>query len=424
MGRLRNVYPGWWLAAHTALSLGLVAGVTFWGFGLFVGPWEREFGWSRATTSGAISLTLLMSGVASPIVGRLVDRYRPRVVFAFGSVATVVTYLLLSQMHTLWEFLVLLSVLAFFRAWIFYIPLTTLITRWFVKRRATAMGIATSGFGLGGLAFLPIVSLCVSGLGWRETFVVAAALVVAINGTFLLSFGDEPSARWHSAYLAVESKASTSPEGLFAFNTLGSVLRSSVFWFISTGFALFFCAQWAFLFHAIPFFENRGVSSEHAALVLSASAGLGVALRLSAGVVIDRVRRYEVLAVVVVLTMAVALTLVAAGTTVLYLLAFALFWGVGSGFGPLLEPMLVGRMFGHQKYASIYGTIDGVDTVVAIGGPWLGGLLFDASHSYIPVLALYAGLFLVSAASFTAVAAVVQAMKQRAEEPALLARAA
>jgi MFS family permease len=423
--RLGNVYPGWWLAVHTSISLGLVAGVTFWGFGLFVAPWEDEFGWSRATTSGAISLTLLMSGLASPIVGRLVDRFQPRPVLAVGSAATVVTYLLLSQMHTLWQFFVLLAVLAFFRAWVFYIPLTTLITRWFVKRRATAMGIATSGFGLGGLAFLPIVSLCVSSLGWRETFVVAAALVVAINGTFLLFFGNGPSDRWRSVYLSPESsRAASSDAGLFALDTLKSVLTSRVFWLMSMGFALFFCAQWAFLFHAIPYFENRGVSSEHAAFVLSGAAGLGVALRLSAGVLIDRVRRYEVLAVAVVLTMAAALALIAMGVTVVYLLAFVLFWGIGSGFGPLLEPMLVTRMFGREKYASVYGAIDGVDTIVAISGPWIGGLLFDASHSYIPVLVLYAGLFVAGAVAFLGVAAVVQGAKVRSAEPAALARAA
>ena len=87
--RLSSVYPGWWLAIGTCFSLGLVAGMSFWAFGLFVEPLQSEFGWSPALLGGAVSLSLLVSGLASPIVGRLVDRYQPRRVILIGSLATV-----------------------------------------------------------------------------------------------------------------------------------------------------------------------------------------------------------------------------------------------------------------------------------------------------------------------------------------------
>ena len=79
---------------------------------------------------------------------------------------------------------------------------------------------------------------------------------------------------------------------------------------------------------------------------------------------------------------------------------FVVLWGVGSGLGPALEPMLVGRLFGRKHYASVYGAMDGVDTVVSIPGPWLGGVVFDLFGSYLPVLLLYAAAFLVGGVSF------------------------
>jgi MFS family permease len=131
----RAIYPGWWLAIGTSLSLGLVAGMSFWASGLFVDPLQAEFGWSGSVLGGAVSLSLLVSGLASPLVGRLVDRYQPRRVILIGSAATVLGYLLLAGVRELWQFLALMAFLAFFRAWIFYVPFTTLITRWLSRRR-------------------------------------------------------------------------------------------------------------------------------------------------------------------------------------------------------------------------------------------------------------------------------------------------
>src|ERR671939_842846 len=145
---------------------------------------------------GAVSLSLLVSGLASPLVGRLVDRWQPRRVILVGSAATVLGYLLLANVQELWQFLVLMALLAFFRAWIFYVPFTPLVTRWFTRRRATAMGIATSGFGMGGLLFLPLMAEVLALVGWRATFVVAALLVLGINGLFVLLARNDPPEAW------------------------------------------------------------------------------------------------------------------------------------------------------------------------------------------------------------------------------------
>ncbi len=195
-GRPWTIYPGWWVAAGACLSLGLAAGMSFWAFGLFVGPLQAEFGWSRSAIAGATSLSLLVSGCASPLVGRLVDRYGPRAVILIGTAGTATGYLLLSRMGELWHLFAVLGLLAFFRTWIFYVPFTTLITRWFTRRRATAMGIATSGFGLGGLVFLPLTAELLTAVGWRVAFAAAALLVVLINGAFLVLVRDDPPAAW------------------------------------------------------------------------------------------------------------------------------------------------------------------------------------------------------------------------------------
>jgi sugar phosphate permease len=414
--RLRAIYPGWWVALGSGLSLGVVAGTTFWAFGLLAGPLESEFGWSRSVIAAAVSLTLLVSGLASPLVGRLVDRYGPRAVILTGSTATAAVFALLAQVQQLWQLFVLLALLAFFRTWIFYVPFTTLVTGWFARRRATAMGIATSGFGLGGLVFLPVIAEVVDRVGWRASFVLGAVLVALVNGAFVLLVRDAPPARWaeHESGGATPAGAT---EGVWAVDRASAAMRAPAFWMMAAGFALFFFAQWAFLFHGPQVLERAGFTSREAALVFGGAAGLGVLLRLTSGALIDRVRRVELLAAGVLCAMAAAVLLLTLGASLPVLVGFALLWGVGSGIGPALEPLLVGRAFGRRHYAVLYGTMDGVDTVVSIPGPWLGGLLFDLSGSYTPVLLLYGAAFLAGAGGF----AMLARLTARQERPRVVA---
>lgn len=398
--RLSNIYPGWWVALGACLSLGFVAGMGFWSFGLFVEPLQREFGWSPSILGGAVSLSLLVSGLASPIVGRLVDRFQPRAVILIGSAATVVGYLLLAAVQDLWQFLALMAVIAFFRAFIFYVPFTTLVTHWFSRRRATAMGIATSGFGLGGLLFLPLMSELVTALGWRSSFVVAAALVLVINGAFVALVRNRPAEGRATEELSITGRSKVPTDGLYQFARIGAIYRAPVFWLAAAGFSLFFFAQWAFLYYAPQLLETGGLASRDAAFALGASAGIGVVLRVLSGAALDRIVRLEFLTASVLGVMALALAALATGTTFPSLSAFVLLWGVGSGLGPALEPMLVGRLFGRKHYASVYGAMDGVDTVVSIPGPWLGGVLLDMSGSYLPVLGAYAAAFVLGGAGF------------------------
>jgi predicted MFS family arabinose efflux permease len=394
-------YPGWLVPVGACLALGIVSGLGFWAFGLFVDPLEAEFGWSKSILAGAVSVSMLASGLASPLVGRLVDRFQPRRIILIGTAASVFGYALMTAVQELWQFLVLTALLAFFRAFIFYVPFTTIITRWFSRSRATAMGIATSGFGIGGLIFLPLTSELLALLGWRATFGVIAVLVLVVIGGFAAFVRNDPPAAWTALQAAPAPVLGVAPdEGICRFKTLHQIYRAPVFWLMALGFSMFYFGQWSFLFHGPQVLHDAGLSTREAAMAMAATGGLGVIVRLSTGALLARFMRIEVLAVGVLAIMAAALGILTTGIGTVGLLLFVLFWGVGSGLGPALEPLFVSRYFDRRHYASVYGALDGIETAVSFPGPWLGGLGYDLGQSYVPALALYGGALAVGAVTF------------------------
>jgi len=53
---------------------------SYFAYGVFFKPMSTEFGWTRAMTSGAFSLSMIVQGLGGVIVGGLTDRLGPRMV--------------------------------------------------------------------------------------------------------------------------------------------------------------------------------------------------------------------------------------------------------------------------------------------------------------------------------------------------------
>jgi len=222
---------------------------------------------------------------------------------------------------------------------------------------------------LGVLLFLPLTSELLASIGWRATFAVTALPVLVVIGAFAAFVGNDPPASWSEYEAAPAPLAGVAPEeGICRFGTLQQIYRSPIFWLTAAGFSMFYFGQWAFLFHGPQVMQHGGLTTREAALALAATRGLGVIVRLSTGAVLARLVRIEFLAAGVLGVMAVARGILATGTSMVSLSLFVVLWGVGSGLGPALEPLLVSRFFARRHYASVYGALDGIETVVSFPG--------------------------------------------------------
>jgi len=372
------------------------SGVSFWAFGLYVEPLEQEFGWSRARVSLGFSISLLVSGVSSPLVGRWVDAKGPRSAILIGAVLTAGSYFLLATTSALWQWYVYSSINAVFRQMMFFIPFQSLISRWFDRRRGIALSILGTGFSMGGFVIVPLVSQVIETVDWQGAFVfsgITTALVFLPIGLLLVRNSPaDVGALIDGAPPATDGRPVAPAGGV----PLGVAIRTPLFWTLSAALMLFFFGMFGWLVHQIPFYESIGISRTSAAGIVSLAAGAGIFVRLGFGLIADRIRQFEKAAMALAAFLTAAMLALLINSSPAGIAIFLAFWVIGAGGGPMMEALLLTRAFGVAHFATILGAVVVVETLGQILSPTIAGAIYDGTGSYNWALALFAATFVAS----------------------------
>jgi sugar phosphate permease len=370
------------MLAGAVLAMAIGSGVSFWSLGLYVGPLEDEFGWSRAEVTLGFSLSLLVSGATGPFIGRRIDRRGPRTVILVGAVMTAGSYILLSTTSSLWQWYVFQGVNAVFRQMMFIIPFQALISRWFDRRRGIALSVLGTGFSLGGFVVVPLMRLVIAEFGWDGSFIVAgvaiAAVYVPLSLFLIRNSPAEVGAQIDGA--AAPSDGRPLPPATGA--TLSQALRTPLFWTLAASMTLFFFGMFGWLVHQVPFYESVGVSRSMAAVIVSAAAGLGIIARLTFGYLSDRVATFEYMGMLLAGLLAGGMATLLLDSSTIGIIVFLGFWITGSSAGPMMEAILLTRSFGIAHFATILGVMFVIETAGQIMSPTVAGLIYDTTGSY------------------------------------------
>ena len=172
-----------WLVGLALILNAVVTSPVWGGVGIWVKALEQHFGWSRTQLTFAFSLGQFEGSVTGPFVGYLIDRLGTRWMVFIGILMTGTGFVLFSMTRNLGLFYVSFAIIMLGTSTGAWLPMMTAINHWFRRRRSTAMGIASGGFSLGGVALAPVLAWSVTPehFGWQTTarwigilFVVAA----------------------------------------------------------------------------------------------------------------------------------------------------------------------------------------------------------------------------------------------------------
>lgn len=367
------------------ICLLLAGGIGFYTFGAFFIPLVNALDCSRTQLSLGITIASVL-GLAAPLVGSWVDKYGVRIIMAVGAVVTGAAFALLGLTHSLWYFYLMCFILASGHFGILNIPVTKVVSNWFVERRGLALGITISGFGLGGLFMLPLASQLIAALGWQMAFHILGLIIVVVLvplSIFVIRERPEEMGLLPDGKSADEQVEKTSIEDAQAGTswTLSRALRTKTFWLIVGGFTLAYFATAAVIAHAIPCFQDMGVSPQLAATMLATVTGISILSRVSAGYIADRVSvRHVTIFAFLLQLLALVILLEASSTSMLW--AFVVVFGLAMGAMFAMEPLVVSRYFGLASFGAIYGGLWALQAAGWAGGVPLAGYIFDVTRSY------------------------------------------
>jgi MFS family permease len=371
----RIAYPGWTvvLAGFFGVMVSF-ASVVPYTFGLFLKPLGASFGWHREATSAGFSIAALTLAVASPGLGFLLDRFRPRriilpciVVFsaAYASLALLTPHLL--------HFYLTFFLIGLVGNGTAYIGYSRAISTWFNRRRGFALSIMLAGSGLGAMILPVITQAAIFHLGWRAAYFILGLLAFAVGFPLTAMFARERPVAHQHQLASVE-----------AGDLVAKALSTPAFWIIAATVCLYAISVNGAIAHLSALLTDRGVSASGAAWSVAIIGATGLIGRLMTGVFIDRFFAPRVSQIMLLMTVLGIVLLSVANSLTAGLIAAALI-GFSMGSEGDITPYLLGRYFGLKRLSTLYALTWTTYAVGGATGPILVGRVFDAVGSYRPL---------------------------------------
>jgi MFS family permease len=352
----------------------------FYAFGVFFKPMLKEFGWTRAMTSGAFSLCSIIQGLLGIAMGGVTDKFGARVVMTLCGLLLGLGYLLMSQLTSIWQFYLFYGAIVGAGMGGSFTPLMSTVARWFIKKRTMMTGTVVAGTGIGGLIGPPIVSRLVSDYGWRLSYIILGSFVLAVVVLCAQFIRRDPAQMGQVAYGDDAEKRKVLQQDIMDLS-LKEAVHTMQFWVVfGMIFSLGFCV-FAVIVHIVPHAAELGISATRAANILATIGGASVAGKILLGRMADRIGSRQAFLIGFTLMLAALLmVLLAKGELILYP-SGALF---GFAFGGCVasESPLVAELFGLTSHGLILGTIAFSFLLGGAAGPLLLGHTFDVTGNY------------------------------------------
>ncbi|MEY3588516.1 MAG: hypothetical protein RJA47_1112 [Actinomycetota bacterium] len=393
----KDAFPGWWVVTGCFLMLFVGSSLGFYGMGVYLNAFSKEQGWNVSSLSIATTFFFLIGGLWNVVVARLIAKHDVRLIAYGGAGVGAVSLLMLGHVTQKWQLFVVYAVFAVAWSSSGLTLATTVVTRWFHAKRASAIAAASSGLSVGGVLLTPVVKSLIdthkmSGMApllaliWLVGMAVPAYLFVRPDPIALNWMPDgEPKPDNHVVELPGTPMA--------------VAIRTRFFWVVTVGYVLVMGAQVGAIQQIVKLVEER-TDKGTAAFATSVLSGASVVFRLIGGRVIPKFPLAKFMVFVAAVQGTAIVLIGQMDSTFTLFLAIGLF-GAMVGNVLMMQSLLIAQRFGVKDYARISARSGLISLTGTAIGPILIGSIRDAAGNYTVPYLVAGCVSLVGAAIFT-----------------------
>ncbi|MCE2405657.1 MAG: MFS transporter [Dehalococcoidia bacterium] len=407
MKRRAKIFYGWWIVVACLVMDAVGHGAFQKAFTIYFLPIQRSLGLSRAGYSQAELLGRLAGAAQAPMAGYLFDRVGPSPMMVAGGLILGLGFVLLGYANSygffLFAYVALLSVgsrVGFNNA------SSVALNQWFRRKRSLVMSVVSTGQGLGGVIFTPLVTLAVLELGWRPSVIISGIVIVAVvvplaflvkrspETMGLLPDGDRsetPEALVRARRRAREaaSGGQTSRDADF---TVNEAMATPSYWLFTAAAALRDAGHAGVRWHLAPLMVWSGVSLRTAGFLISLMSLCTLLFNPVTGWLGDSWSKQKISSIGMTAGV-VGLVVLLAGTGRLWeLVLFTVLLAFSETSNPL-NWAIMGDFFGRTSYGRLRGWQHVPNHLISMPFPWLVGLIFDRTDSYYWGIVLLAAIY-------------------------------
>jgi MFS family permease len=350
-------------------------------FGIFFKPLTADFGWTKALTSGAYSLSTFISGLFGIFAGNLSDRFGPKIVGMISGFFMGLGFLLMSQISSAWWHLYLIYGLiipvGLGGCWPGLIPI---VARWFTLRRGLMTGIVASGISFGTLTIPLLASWIISAYEYRTSYITIGFLTLLLIIAASSFLKHNPSQIGQLPF-GENDRKQIIPRPESGGIIFKDAIRTSQFALLCCIYICYGYSLHTILVHVVPYAIETGIPDIQASTVLTSIGGFSIFSRISVGWLSDKIgiKPSLVLTLAVFIIAFLWLLLV---TELWMFYVFGFFFGFAYGGVISLQALAASEIFGLRSIGIITGAIICSYTIGAAIGPLVAGYIFDVIGSY------------------------------------------
>ena len=378
----KKIHYGWVIVMGCFLISATGTSILVNLMGLFIKPVSSVLGFTRAEFSLVFTCSAVVSMLCAPAMGKLLQKYSSRLLVGGCAVLSAALIILYSFCTQLWQFYIVGAATGLCISGMGTLAISTILNKWFLKKTGLALGIASSGSGLGSMILTPIIASMIINVSWQAAYLLMAAVIFVINVPiciFMIKNKPEDIGLKPYGYDSSENGQKNMGEDTSLMNK--EVMRMPVFWLF--GFAIFLAGilGMGIQQHLYSYMTDIGYSPAFAAVIMSIAMGSLIFGKMLAGGIFDRFGMViGSVAVCFACLSASVLLLFASHVAVAYLVA--VIYGFGYTLLTIPPSYLTSNLLGNRDYSANYGIMTlFLFAGISLGSP-IAALFYDKTGSY------------------------------------------